>query len=72
MNQVLKKPDMDVVRQTTFYCRTSTCKNHAKLWLIHEKVFERESETNKEHNVAVLCQRNDFILLHHIFYFFVF
>ena len=49
-----------MVRLTTFYCRTR--KNHAKLWLIHAKVFERESKTNNEHTVAVLCQRHDFIL----------
>ena len=56
---------MHVVRQATFYCRTY--KNHAKLWLMHAKVFERESKTNNEHTVAVLYQRHDFILLHHFF-----
>ena len=58
---------MHVVRQTAFYCRT--CKNYAKLWLMHARVFERESKTNNEHTVAVLCQRHDFILSHHLFVF---
>ena len=40
----LKKTGMHVVTQTTFYWRT--CKNHTKLWLIHAKVFERESKMN--------------------------
>ena len=53
----LKKIDMHVVRLTAFYCRT--CKNQVKLWLMHAKVFERESKTNK-HNAAVL--RSDMIL----------
>ena len=61
----LKKTGMHMVRQITFYCRT--CKNHAKLWLMHSKVFERESKTNNEHTVAVLYQRHDFILLYHFF-----
>ena len=34
------------------------------------KVFDRESKTNNEHTVAVLCQRHDFILLYHFFDFF--
>ena len=29
------------------------------------RVFERESKTNNEHTVAVLCQRRDFIPLYH-------
>ena len=37
---------------------------------MHAKVFERESKTNNEHTVAVLCQRHDFVLLHHFLYFF--
>ena len=61
----LKKTGMCVVRQTTFYCRT--CKNHAKFWLMHAKVFKREWKTNTEHTVAVLYQRHDFILLYHFF-----
>ena len=48
-----------------YYCHT--CKNHAKLWLMHAKAFERDSKTNIEHTVAVLCQRHDFILLNHFF-----
>ena len=53
-----------------FYCRT--CKYQTKLWLMQEEVFDRESKTNNEHTVAVLCQRNYFILLYHFFDFFVF
>ena len=44
----------------------------AKLWLMQIKVFDRESKTNNEHTVAVLCQRYDFILVYHFFDFFVF
>ena len=47
----LKKTNMHVVRQTTFCC--GTCKNPAKLSLMHAKVFERESKSNNEHTVAV-------------------
>ena len=65
----VRKTGMQVVRQTTFYC--PKCKNHAKLWLLHAKAFERESKTNNEHTVAVLCQRHDFILLHHFFDFLI-
>ena len=36
---------------------------------MHAKVFERESKTNNEHTVAVLCQRPDFIFLYHFFVF---
>ena len=61
------KTDMHVVRQTAFQCRT--CKNHAKLWLMHAKVFEKESKTNNEHTVAVLCQRHDYIPWYHFFIF---
>ena len=50
----LKKTEIHVVRQTAFYCRT--CKNLAKLWLMHAKVFERESKANYEHNVAILSK----------------
>ena len=32
------------------------------------KVFDRESKTNNEHTVAVLCQRHDFIFLYQEFY----
>ena len=39
---------------------------------MHAKVFKRESKTNNEHTVAVLCQRDDFILLYHFFNFYVF
>ena len=39
---------------------------------MHAKVFERESKTNNENTVAVLCQRYDFILLHHFLDFFGF
>ena len=46
--------------------------SHSKLWLMHAKVFKRESQTNNEHTVAVLCHKHDFILLHHFFDFFVF
>ena len=46
--------------------------SHSKLWLMHATVFKRESQTNNEHTVAVLCQKHDFILLHHFFDFFVF
>ena len=65
----LKKNDMHVGRWTAFCCRI--CKNHAKLWLIHAKVSKRESKTNNEHTVGVLCQRDDFIMLYHFFYFYV-
>ena len=44
-----------------------TCKNSAKLWLMHAKAFEKESKTSNEHTIAVLCQRDDFILLYHFF-----
>ena len=40
--------------------------------MMDAKVFERESETNNGHTVAALCQRHDFILLHHFFDSFVF
>ena len=66
----LRKTDMYVVRRTAFYC--CTCKNYAKLWLMPAKVFERKSKTYNEHTVAILCQRHDFILLHHIFDFLAF
>ena len=46
--------------------------SHSKLWLMHATVFKRESQTNNEHTVAVLCQKHDFILFHHFFEFFVF
>ena len=46
--------------------------SHAKFWLMHAKVFRRESQTNNEHTVVVLCQKHDFILLHHLFDVFVF
>ena len=36
------------------------------------KVFERESKTNNEHTVTVLCQRHGFILLYHFIVFFCF
>ena len=39
---------------------------------LYAKVFEKESKTNNEHIVAVLCLRHDFILLYHFFDFFVF
>ena len=48
----LKKTGLYVVRYSTFYCRT--CKNQAKLWLMHVKVLKREWKTNNEHTVAVL------------------
>ena len=44
--------------------------SHLKLWLMLAKVFKRESQANNA--VAVLCQKHDFIHLHHFFYFFVF
>ena len=31
-------------------------KNPAKLWLMHAKVFERESKTNNEHTVTILSK----------------
>ena len=65
----VKKTDMPVGRQATLYCRT--CKNHACLWLMHAKVFKRESKTNNEHTAAVLCQRHDFIILYNFFDFYV-
>ena len=55
-----------------YYTTCHTSKNHAKLWLMHAKVFERESKTNNEHTVAVLCPRHDFILLHHFFLIFLY
>ena len=39
---------------------------------MHAKVFERESKRNNEHTAAVLCQKHDFVHLHHFFFFFVF
>ena len=50
----LTKADMDVVRLRAFYCHT--CKNPAKICLMHAKVFERELKTTNEKTVAVLCQ----------------
>ena len=44
--------------------------SHSKLWLMHTKLFKRESQTNSEQNVAVLCQKHDFILLHHLIFVF--
>ena len=35
--------------------------SHSELWLMHTKVFKRESQTNNEHNVAVSYQKHDFI-----------
>ena len=46
--------------------------SHSKLWLMHAKVFNRESQTNNEHTVAVLYQKHDFILLHHFYDVFCF
>ena len=46
--------------------------SQSKLWLMHAKVFKRESQTNNAHSVVVLCQKHDFILLHHFFDFFRF
>ena len=46
--------------------------SHSKVWLMHTKVFKRESQANNEHTVAVLCEKRDFILLHHFFYFLYF
>ena len=43
-----------------------------KLWVVHAKLFARESKRNNEHTVAVLCKRHDFILLHNFFDFFWF
>ena len=63
----VRKIGMQVVRQTTFYY--PKCKNHSKFWLLHAKAFERESKTNNEHTVAVLCQRHDFIPLYHFLIF---
>ena len=57
-------------KQAPFSCRT--CKNSAKLWLMHAKAFEKKSKTSNEHTVAVLCQRDDFILLYHFFKIFCF
>ena len=34
---------------------------------MHAKVFKRKSKTNNEHTVAVLSQRDDFILLYLFF-----
>ena len=31
------------------------------------KSIERESKTDNEHTVAVLCQRHGFVLLYHFF-----
>ena len=45
----LKKPDMHVGRKTAFFCHT--CKSHARLWLMHAKVFEKESKTNNDINL---------------------
>ena len=46
--------------------------SHSKLWLMHAKVFKRESQTNNEHTVAALSQKHDFILMHYFFDSFVF
>ena len=45
-------------------------KKTAKLWLMQAKVFDRESKTNNEHAVAVLCQRHGFIIIYHFFHYF--
>ena len=50
----LKKTEIHVVRETTFYC--CKCRNPAKLWLMHTKVLERESKANNEHTVAILSK----------------
>ena len=39
---------------------------------MHAKVFEKESKTNNEHIVVVLCERHDFILLYHFLIFLFF
>ena len=44
--------------------------SHSKLWLMHAKVTKTESQENNEHTVVVLCQKHNFILLHHFFDFF--
>ena len=54
----LKKTDMHVVRQTSFYCHI--CKSCAKLWLMHSKVFKRESKTM---NILQQFYVRDIILL---------
>ena len=36
--------------------------SQSKLWLVHAKVFKRESQTNNEHTVAVLYQKHDYPL----------
>ena len=46
--------------------------SHSKLWLMHAKVFKKESQTNNEHTVAVLCQKHNFNLLPHFFDLLVF
>ena len=58
---------LDNILLSTFYMKKSR-----KVWLMHAKVFERESKTKNEHTAPVLCQRHDFIVLHHFFGFFVF
>ena len=37
-----------------------------------QKSREALADTNNEHTVGVLCQRHDFILFYHFFYFFCF
>ena len=43
--------------------------SHWKLWLMHAKVFKIESQTNNEHTVAVLCQKQFYSLAPLIWFF---
>ena len=63
-----KKTDMHMVsRQHSIAARAKIMRR-----LMQAKAFDRESKTNNEDTVAVLCQRHDFILLYHFFHFLIF
>ena len=42
----IPKSSLNLPLQSVFYCHT--CKNHARLWLMYAKVFEKESKTNND------------------------